>query len=279
MKTLFAIAIMFTTSVTFGQLRPFEGTIVYRVHMDGEEDDAQVTATFGKNAIRISVTDKGGDKDVQTILLRLDSGKVYFVEMREKQYMTMNLGEYKKPTTELKPKTIAGYTSRPFEIIPNPGSMLLGKQLRGGSAIFFQADSLYFPVPDKYAMNPELMMVQNNRIILAAEIQAADRSRFDDDVMDEKESERRITAEAVSVKWQSLDEKDLSIPEGFRKYSYADMNRSDSIAAMADTTMTMVDSVAMPSPVKEKPAVKKAPTGNKTPTKSKTKTSPARKPE
>jgi hypothetical protein len=271
MKYFFAVATLLFFSTCTGQ-KPFEGTIVYRLHASDKNDDGQLTVLFGKNGVKLKMTDKNGEEKEQ-LLIRIDSGKLITLDTEEKTFRTKNLKEKEKKNTDLAGKNIAGFSARAIDVSPDdsPVNGLLGSFFRTGTATMYVSDSLFYFIPDKYISNVELAFVRNNQIALGLILRVQSRlSEFSDKPANDSDNETKmeISVEAVSVKWENFKEDEFSVPADFVKSSPSmPMNDYgvgvDSIA-IADSSPKIVP--------QKKPAIKSSPK-TKQPIKPKTKTS------
>jgi hypothetical protein len=282
MKYFFAVAALLFVFICAGQ-KPFEGTIVYRLHETDKNDDGQLTILFGKNGVKLKMEDKNGMEKEQ-LLIRLDSGRLITLNTEEKTFRTKNLKESQKKNVELLGKNIAGVRTRAIDVSPdgNPVSALFGNFFRTGTAVMYLGDSLFYPIPGKYASNMELGFVRDNRIVLGLNLilQSPDFSgKTNDDSANDNEGKMEISVEATSIKWENFKEDEFSVPGDFVKTTDR-LSMADSVAIATDTMAIRPDTTV---PIPKKPATKTSPK-TKLPAKPKTKTSASqqgaiRKPE
>src|SRR5258706_9611228 len=112
MKYFLASAALLSFISCYAQ-KPFEGTIVYRLHATDKDDDGQLTILFGKNGVKLKMTDKTGEQKEQ-LLIRLDSGKLFTLDTQEKTFKAKRLAEKQK--VDLAGKTIAGFHAKAFDV-------------------------------------------------------------------------------------------------------------------------------------------------------------------
>jgi len=261
---------MLTVVPGFGQ-KVFEGTIIYQLHSSDKNEDAQLEVHFGKNAIKMKFTEKD-NAEKEGVIVRLDSGKKYVLNTEEKTFRVKRLAQLVKHELNASNKKIAGYNTRPVDLTGNALLGMMGGLFRGAGTVFFVSDSLFYPIPEQYGSNIELLMIHQGRIVLGAEIKTGSVSLFDDEDDENMEDDKmEITASAISIKWENFNEHEFAIPADFVKYT--DTYATDSSAA-PDSLMAMPDSIATTEPVKWKPKtkeVKKKVTPTKQPVKPKTK--------
>jgi hypothetical protein len=231
MRILFAIAFLLAANILFAQ-KPFEGTIVYSLKATHEKDDAQLTVEFAPNKIKIRLKEKEKFDDTY-ILIDLDSGKVYTVNIEDKNYRFKNLPVVDTtPPQPVGSKTIAGYHTEPITTTVKGMPFSIGGL--GGSTTLFVANDLYYPIPKKYATIDELVLVQNDRIVLGAEISMP--SPFAGSQNDTI-NVVVITAEAQSVAKKTFDPTVFRVPKDYTLSTFEDWPVTDSV--------TMVDTTAM----------------------------------
>lgn len=232
----------------------FTGKIVYNLHTPKEKTDASLIVYFGQNRLRLEFAENGQNASKDYVIVALDEGTVTTLDSLQKSYRIKNL---RKETPErMQPKTIAGHRTSPVKYASGWNGLLGGFF---GQTIFQVADDLYYPIPEAYKNNPEVMMVQNGRVVLGAEIKPVNRL-YDkaytaaDSVDAEKDV---ITAEATEVVSQQMDPALFQIPAGFTAHRYDDYK--DSVTdALLDTVATTADTTP-PKPLNKK---KKAPAKN-----------------
>jgi len=97
--------------------KQFEGTIIYNLHSNEgkEKDDAELIITFGKNGIKLKVSD-GKSSDQSVLMLNFDSGRVYTMEISNKMYRSRRLFTNEKAELP-EDKTIAGYKTKAIDAL------------------------------------------------------------------------------------------------------------------------------------------------------------------
>ena len=239
MRILFAIAFVLSCNIVFAQ-QPFQGTIIYNMKASHEKEEAQLTAQFAPNKIKLKFKEKEKFDDTY-ILIDLDSGKIFTVNTENKNYRSKKLPVSDTiPQQTLTSKTIAGYPTDP--VITNDKGMpfTLGG-LFGGRTSFFVAKDLYFPIPKKYANVNELIIIQNDRIVLGAEMRIA--SPFMESSENDSAKQVIITAEAQSVEKKNFNINEFLIPADYTAFSF-NWPMTDSVV-MSDSTYVTIDSVFM----------------------------------
>src|SRR2546423_15422672 len=143
--------------------KQFEGTIIYRFHENDKPDDAELTAMFGKAGIKLKFREKS-EFDKEVILINLDSGMVYTLNTNDKTYKRKDLIEKKSSPQQFSDRIIAGYKTRTIELSNNKLGAL-SSLFMGGQVVLYRSDSLFYFLPEKYSANPELIAVNDNRIV------------------------------------------------------------------------------------------------------------------
>ncbi|MDP4264819.1 MAG: hypothetical protein Q8941_19985 [Bacteroidota bacterium] len=254
--------------------KQFEGTIVYNLHASQESEDAQLAILFGKNAVKLKMTEKNAPgKD--ELIIRLDLGELYTLDFGEKTFHARNLIEKKKADSGLSAKKIAGFMATPITLSDIPLMSVIAMLSRGGDPVIYVADSLFYFIPEKYSSNPELIFSHGGKITLGMEIKG------NNSLSENDENNRQgadITIEATSVKWETFNDDEFSIPADFIK-QYSPIT-DDSARSVDSTLKIMADTTQGPQtkPVKQSPANTKQPAKPKTKTNN-TKTGAMRKPE
>lgn len=256
MKYIFTLFVTGCLATAFSQT-PFQGKVVYNLHTPQEKTDALLTAYFGNGRIRLEFAEKGKTPDNDIIVVTLDSGQVIHLRLGAQTFTTKKL--VARDLTNYKDKTILGYSTSPKA---NPTSFGDGMTELFNQSVFYVANDLFFPVPEKYRGNTELIMVHENRLVLGAEIVfGPNRYKRELSASDSAELERnRLSAEAIDVKPFHPEDSLFTVPVNFTPEATYD--------AYNDTTMTYTepsDSVAAPQsqPLKKK---KSSPADKKTAT-------------
>lgn len=243
----------------------FQGKIEYNLHAERDKDDASLTIYFGVNTIRLQLREKMQDSAKEYVLINLDSGKIYTVTPGQQQYKERSLLSGIRPTS-FSPKDIAGFRTTP--VMPTGWGLSYPSFITSllPNTVLYVADNLGYKIPEKYAGNPELMMVQKGKIVLGAEIfgmdedysgkRPADSLRFD-------KPSARITATAITP--MAVNGDLLKVPSGYTlpqppsEEEYADMMAADSLDSVVSSQKAIDPSKKMPV---KKP--KKSPTKKKT---------------
>lgn len=271
MRHLFTIIIVFVSFSVYSQHAPFEGRIVYNLHTPLEKEDASLTAYFGKGVLRLefSAPPTADKRNQEYLLVFPDSGVVYTVRTADKNF---SISELRRKTVLPLPqaKEIAGYKTTPFLT----GSSAANGMLAGilGEGVLHVANDLYFPVPDSYHGNAELLLIRNNRIVLGATFTNID----DEGRMSERDTAMQeqniLTATAVSVSPQIFDTAVFRIPEGYTHRgsydTYVDSAYSDttypSTETYTDSTTNLTHNKIGKKKNQKSPVKKKSITSSKT---------------
>jgi hypothetical protein len=233
MKQLFLILSTLFISHSLIAQKNFEGTITYRLHSGaGDKPDAELKVLFGNRKLKLMFKEKEEyEKDALVILL--DSAAVYTVDFTEKTFKKKML-TLSPPPQKPQKRTISGYSTTPFKPESNGLGSLLGGLMGSASTVFYLADSLSYAIPDVYLGNMEFVMIQNNRIVLGAEIQIKSQPYEPEDST--LKNNTLVTAEAVEIKPMPILETEFFIPADFvDRITMPDAFVSDSVAVV-DTT-------------------------------------------
>lgn len=272
MKLIYALVFVLLLNNVHAQ-QVFQGSITYTVHAP-QEKNAELLILYGPNKIKLKFKEKE-DYDKTYLIVDLDSAKFYTVNTDSKTFQSKKLAEITTDQPAM-PKTIAGYTTNPIKVNGSAGfTAILGF---AGSSTFFAAPDLYFPIPKKHTGIPELIMIQNNHIVLGAEIKMGIPTIGNEEMpADSIANQMKVSIEATKVTPQNIDIAEFFIPKDFtlQKKNYYSMTdtayATDSTAnLMYDTTMLMADTLAVPPPPKKKTSTTSKPSTPKKTTATKT---------
>jgi hypothetical protein len=250
MKQLFLILITLFISGIVSAQKNFEGTITYRLHSNsGDKQDAELKVLFGIKKLKLLFKEKDEfEKDALIVLL--DSTAVYNINVVEKTFKKTTLtllAPEKKPEKRL----INGYATTPFQPESTGLGSLMGGMLGASSVVFYVADSLNYYIPGAFIGNKELLMIQKGKIVLGAEMQFV--NPYSDTEDSASKNPNIITAEAIDIKPMAINENEFFIPADF-------VDRKDMIyPEPMDSTVVMVDTVAVAAPPPAKKTIKKKP--------------------
>ena len=243
MKQLFSILITLLISTALIAQKNFEGTVTYRLHSNtGDKPDAELRVLFGNRKLKLLFKEKDEyEKDALVVLL--DSAAVYNVNFLEKKFKKTSL-TLSSPSKKPEKKLINGYTTTPF-LPENTGiNSLLGGMLGASSIVFYVADSLHYYIPEAFAGNKELLIIQQNRIVLGAEIQII--SPYNEPEDSNSKSTNIITAEAIDIRPMTIDENEFFIPADF-----VDSKNIPDAGTVDSTVVVAVDTVVATVPAKK----------------------------
>lgn len=265
MKLLYVLAFVLALSNVQAQ-QVFQGSITYTIKTPQEKGDAELLIMYGPNKIKLKFKEKE-DYDKTYLIVDLDSSKFYTVNEDAKTFESRKLAELNTQQT-VTPKTIAGYTTTPVSLA-NSGLSSLGFS---GSGTFFAAPDLYYPVPQKHASIPELIMIQNNHIVLGAELKMTMPELGGNQLPDSIAEKMKININATKVTPQNIDIAEFTIPNDFTlqsKNSFSMQDIEDSTVMLDTTAVMMSDTAAIPPPPKKKLNTNSKPSNPKktTPTK------------
>jgi hypothetical protein len=248
MKQLFLILSALFISNFLTAQKNFEGTVTYNLHSGtGDKTDAELKVIFGKRKIKLLFKQyEQYEKDA--VILFLDSATAYNVDFTEKTYKKRIL-TFATPPQKTENKMIAGYSTTSFQPDTNTGlGDLIGGYMGRPSAIFYLADSLFYDIPDILTGTKELVMVQQHKIVLRAEIKlkTPDYGIYDS----ASRNITLITAEAVEIVPMAINENEFFITADFvERKDLPDPVFTDSVMVV-DTTVK----VPAKKTVKKKPA-------------------------
>jgi hypothetical protein len=227
--------------------KDFEGSVIYKLHSGaGEKQDAELTVLFGNRKLKMLFKEKEAyDKNVLVVFL--DSAIAYNVNFEEKTFRKNTL-ILNAPVQKPEKKMIKGYSTFPLRPENTGIGNLLGGMASTSSIVFYVADSLHYYIPTAFTGNKEVLMIQQNKIVLGAEIQI--NNLYSEDSASKNNI---ITAEAIEIKPMTINESEFLIPADFADRK--DMTYTESL----DSTVAVVDTVAVAPPPPAKKAVKKKP--------------------
>jgi hypothetical protein len=225
---------------------PFQGTVVYALKAPGEKDDAALTIFFGVRKIKLKFQeDKDKDFESKYSLVDLDSGKVYVIDDNSRTYRVRKLYEDPKPEP-LSDKIILGHKTRAVPVASS-GSRGVLKGLSSGAIVFYVSPDHYFPVPQKFAGAPELLLIHDNYIVLGGTITMGNpMGGFEDEEEMAAQANMVISAEAKQIEPGIISVNEFRIPDGYSKakrpsFDYpdsADISGFDTVAVAADSTVS-----------------------------------------
>jgi hypothetical protein len=258
MKIQFSAIVFFLSIFTAFSQKQFEGTIIYDYSPDTRKANIEITVTFGKKGIKVKTRDKNGNYNEELLVL-IDSGKVYNLIVDKKTYGVRKLKQ-KEISTYPGRKEILGYSTSAKNTNSSAISTL-ALMVMSQEAVFYEADSLFYKIPDRYAPNTEFAFIHDGKIILMIEMKLVSYfpARGDETEDEISEEPAKMVIEAKSVKWEPISDAELSIPPDFTRI--VENNTADSTIAV--DTIAMVDTLVQ---APEKMPAKKAVSPNKKPT-------------
>ncbi|MFL5808962.1 MAG: hypothetical protein ACJ749_05530, partial [Flavisolibacter sp.] len=237
--------------------QPFQGRVVYTVRVANEKEVPEFTVLYSPNKIKIKFKEKQ-EYEKEYLLIDLDSGKLFTVNTGTKTFHSKNLTQVNTKEAPVT-KTIAGYQTSSVTL-KNPGTGNLFGGLSSGTTVLFAAPDLYFPVPEKYGDIPELILIQNNHIVLGAELKIAN-GEMAEDMPDSLQQQMKIDIEATGVYPEVFNIAEFSIPADFTKQTH--WMGSDTVAVAMDT-VSMEEWPPVPPPPPKKKTGSKPTTPKKT---------------
>jgi hypothetical protein len=254
MKQLFIIVItLCITSIASAQ-KNFEGSVTYHLHSNnGEKKDAELKVLFGTRKLKVMFKEHD-EFEKEVLIINLDSATVYNVNFEARTFKKSTL-VLTTPAQKPEKKLINGYSATPF-LPENTGlTGLLGGMLNTSSIIFYLADSLYYYIPGAFAGNKELIMVQQGKIVLGADIQIV--SPFGEFTDTSSKKISIVTAEAFDIKPMAINENEFLIPVDFvDRKDIIDPVMVDTPGIAMDSTLSVVDTIVIAPKriIKKKPA-------------------------
>jgi len=261
MKVLSAIALMLLLNTLHAQ-QIFHGSIVYKYHLPNISDAPEILVNYGINKIKIIYKEKD-NWDKAYFLIDLDSGKFYRVLPETKAYTSWHMHDINTKQIS-RTKMIGGHQTYSVELAHSSASHVFGPWSSGNSVLFV-APGLFYPVPEKYKDNPELIMIQNNHIVLGAE-KSINGSEMEAEIPDSLLKQTLISIEAIRIDEQPLDNAEFLIPPEFKKLTWLDVKDSDTV--LVDTVYSVEEIEEIPPPPPP-PAKKKSGSSSNPPKKTK----------
>jgi hypothetical protein len=263
MKKLLIILLFLFIITTVNAQKNFQGEITYRLHASvGEKEDAELKILFGQNKLKLRFKEKE-EYEKEELFVLIDSAAMFTVNNETKTYSKKMLHLYMPSTKQYSKRSFAGYSSTPLVPESNGMGSVLGGLIGKSSVVFYLADSFYYNIPNALVGNQELIAIQNNKIVLGADIYLTDPFIETQDSSTNKAN--IITVEAIEIRPMTVSDGEFSIPA-----DYVD-KKSISYEPVEDSMVVKipeVDSVAVaPPPVKIVP--KKPVKSNKPKTKAK----------
>lgn len=269
MKLLFCL-LAGTLSLGLSAQKPFEGTIRYKIFLSPKPDTVDLSITFGRNKTRLQIDNKKNEYSLVQ-LTYLDSGVAHTLEIGSKTYRTKQLAIH-QPRFRLPPpgnRIIAGRAATGVDIGKSWPEYLPLMTL-AEAAVVYTANDLFFPIPEKYAHNLELIFIHNGRIVLGGEVVIIESYRGSGPRVEEDSSLKpRILFEAQEIKAGPVDPALLSIPADFTvmdDFKTDTVNMLDTSAIIITDTvivqeeLDMKEEIAPPPPPKKKENKKDQPT-------------------
>lgn len=269
-KLIGFIALLITVQVQ--AQKNFEGIIKYKViapeytndnedEADAKKDSMEVIIFLSPKKIKIIPDDK------ETIVIYLDSSKIYTINNEDKEYTVKKLKLLKRLTGQ-QPEIIAGYRASPVTSLSSPVTSMMTAM-----AQLWIADSLFYHLPPGVESNEELMFIQDNRIVLKALFgMDMSSSQFREGIEETNEFRNEFMLIASSIIPQKVNPNEFIIPEDYAIQPYYNIY---------DSAMSVMDTLAVPDTIAikfEEEKQEPPPPAKKNPTKKPTNArSPARK--
>jgi hypothetical protein len=241
MKPILFLLSLLVCGTVFAQ-KPFQGTVIYKLHATGGEVDLEFKVHFGLNQLKITSRELGSwdraDKTNQYLLINLDSGNVFTVSDKFQTYEYSRLLEQNAASLQPIERKIANHAVTPVMWT----SQFVGSHLSdfSGEGIFYKAGDLFYPIPKKYSNDERLAFVLDNHIVLGADVlpvperynKQNDTTRF------------KITARAISVTKESFTKDFFQLPAGYKLIDYSDPDYLDSVRVADSFKIMIIDSAA-----------------------------------
>lgn len=240
-RTITVIACLIIVGAALAQ-KNFEGEITYKLHATAEDKpDAELKILFGPKAMKLRFKEKE-DYDKNELLVLFDSAAQYTLNTENKTYKKRILTLRSEPSF-IKNKNIAGYSTTGIINERNSISQLASEFMTMGNSIFYLADTLYYTIHSYFGPDPVLSAIQNNKIVLGAEIMMQTGTY---EMTDASKNKNIITAEAIEVKPMHFADNMFSLPA-----DYTSNINSTYEEPVADSAMAVMDTVAAPKPIKK----------------------------
>lgn len=256
-KPLIFLFLLFIIGVANAQ-KNFQGEITYRLHASmGEKEDAELKILFGHNRLKLRFKEKE-EYEKEELFVLIDSAAMFTVNSQTKTYSKKMLHVYTPSTKQYSKRSFAGYSSTPLTPESNGKGSVLGGLIGKSNIVFYLADSFYYNIPNALVGNQELIAIQNNKIVLGADIYTTDPFTEAQDSSTNKAN--IITVEAIEIRPMTVSDAEFNIPADYidkKSISYEPVE--DSLAVK----IPEIDTVAVaPPPVKmvpQKPVKSKKP--------------------
>lgn len=184
-KTFFLFCFLFSCSVVFSQT-PFEGKIIFKLTTEEENQSGRLELLYGKDKIKGEMKRSGPEaKKDDIIIIDFSKGIIYEINDSAKKYSIRQLKSpdnnlfvnYRK--TEMK-KMILGQPCSAFSFIDTTEkSDFIGDM----DFMFWYADSLFYPVNEKYMHSDDIPIFTNGKNIgmgMTAKMKVIDKATFFD---------------------------------------------------------------------------------------------------
>jgi hypothetical protein len=251
MKILLPLIVFTLVSIPAFSQKQFEGTITYIIPPELSKTEMQMNVVFGKNALKLKFEEKN-EINPLIMLIHLDSGKIYTLNMHDKTYGVRRLLQREISSAIPAKKEILGYAASAINIGGISPLAFMTGVFNTQESILYEADSLFYTIPEKYALNFELAFIHKGRIVLGVDIkQGKDGEWYDGVRMDAHQAEN-ISIKVTSVKWEPISDAELSLPAGFVK-------REDSYTTADSSWVTKDTPYVVPAPDKMINTSKKKP--------------------
>lgn len=247
MKKLLIILFSLFIIVSVNAQKNFQGEITYRLHASvGEKGDAELKILFGQNKLKLRFKEKE-EYEKEELFVLIDSAAMFTVNNETKTYSKKILHVYTPSTKQYSKRSFAGYSSTPLVPESNGMGSILGGLIGKSNVVFYLADSFFYNIPNALVGNQELIAIQNNKVVLGADIYLTDPFTETQDSSANKAN--IITVEAIEIRPMTVSDAEFNIPADYvdkKSISYEPVEDS-----MAVKSSEVVDTVAVvPPPVK-----------------------------
>jgi hypothetical protein len=208
MKIYLVLSFFICCTFTIHAQQNFEGEITYRTHIENEKDE-ELKIFFGVNKIKIIFYQDSNQFNKMTLVL-IDSSAIYDINKQTERY-SKKLLKVSKPNNFAETKLICAFETKAVQAEPNLIAAVLGNFLKAENTTYYLSDKLVYNVPIKYTNNPELAMLQGNKIILGLYIDVLDPYKKADS------TKNVISIEAVSIKPMHIEDSEFAIPSNYEK--------------------------------------------------------------
>jgi hypothetical protein len=255
MKKIFPfVLLLFITPAVFSQTI-FMGKVTHQFKSDKENESGTVEVFYGDQKIKGIKKTRGKENQARTddILIDFSKGTIYHINALKKTYKADTLtnksvnmlGGQLYPTK--KNKMVLNYSCSAFALSDT------GKFGTGMDFLFWYADSLYYPVNEKYLHADEVLLFTNGKTIGMGV--AIGSELYGEKIV--------IGMNPLAVEAISLPDSLFEIPKDYVLEKYEQYIQADSTVLASDSVARMLDSAVKAVKTPKKPVKKAVPQSGK----------------